>query len=62
MGTLIKNKVWTDFLHAIEQRLNQQSFETWFRSIRFDGCDDANRTFCLRVPNQVVKDCLVNML
>lgn len=56
MGTLTANKVWNEFLHAIEERLNQQSFETWFRSIVFDGCDHANRTFYLRVPNQVVKD------
>jgi chromosomal replication initiator protein len=43
-------------LQAVEKRLNHQSFETWFRSIQFDGYDEADHTLHLRAPNQVVKD------
>ncbi|MFN2596318.1 MAG: chromosomal replication initiator protein DnaA, partial [Pyrinomonadaceae bacterium] len=57
MSTVIENGgVWTNLLHAVEKRLNHQSFETWFKSIQFDGCDQAGQTIHLRAPNQVVKD------
>src|ERR687885_1873574 len=56
MSTVIENRLWSDILHAVEKRLNRQSFETWFRPIRFDGCDDSEQILHLRAPNQVVKD------
>jgi chromosomal replication initiator protein len=56
MSTVIENGVWTNLLQAVEKRLNHQSFETWFRSIQFDGCDQDGHTIHLRAPNQVVKD------
>ncbi|HEX8845727.1 MAG TPA: chromosomal replication initiator protein DnaA [Pyrinomonadaceae bacterium] len=56
MSTVIENRLWSNILHAIEKRLNRQSFETWFRPIRFDGCDDSEQVLHLRAPNQVIKD------
>ena len=56
MSTVIENRLWNDLLHAVEKRLNRQSFETWFRPIRFEGCDNSEQVLHLRVPNQVVKD------
>jgi len=56
MSTVIENRLWSDILHAVEKRLNRQSFETWFRPIRFDGCDDTEQVLHLRAPNQVIKD------
>ncbi len=56
MSTVIENRLWNDILHAVEKRLNRQSFETWFRPIKFDGCDDSEQVLHLRAPNQVVKD------
>src|SRR5919202_6714813 len=57
MSTVIENGVvWTNLLRAVEKRLNHQSFETWFKSIQFDGCDQKEQTIHLRAPNQVVKD------
>ncbi len=57
MSTVIQNSsLWTNILSAVEKRLNRQSFETWFRPIQFEGCDDSEQTLHLRVPNQVVKD------
>lgn len=56
MSTMIENQVWDNILHAVEKRLNRQSFETWIRPIHFDGCDEAEHKLRLRAPNQVVKD------
>jgi chromosomal replication initiator protein len=56
MSTVIENRLWSNILHAIEKRLNRQSFETWFRPIRFDGCDDSEQVLHLRAPNQVIRD------
>src|ERR671939_1023893 len=56
MSTVIENRLWSDILHAVEKRLNRQSFETWFRPIRFDGCDDSEQILHLRAPNQIIKD------
>lgn len=56
MSTVIENRLWSDILHAVEKRLNRQSFETWFRPIKFDGCDNSEQILHLRAPNQVVKD------
>src|SRR3954465_10490835 len=56
MSTMIENRIWDDILHAVEKRLNRQSFETWFRPIRFDGCDNSEQILHLRAPNQVIRD------
>jgi chromosomal replication initiator protein len=56
MSTVVENRLWSDILHAVEKRLNRQSFETWFRPIKFDGCDNSEQILHLRAPNQVVKD------
>ncbi len=56
MSTVVENRVWNNLLQAVEKRLNHQSFETWFRSIQFDGCDERGHVLHLRAPNQVVKD------
>jgi chromosomal replication initiator protein len=56
MSTVIENRLWSNILHAIEKRLNRQSFETWFRPIRFDGCDDSEQVLHLRAPNQIIRD------
>ena len=56
MSTVIENQMWDNILHAVEKRLNRQSFETWIRPIHFDGCDESEHKLHLRAPNQVVKD------
>jgi chromosomal replication initiator protein len=56
MRTSVEDRIWNDLLQAIERRLNRQSFETWFRPIRFEGCDEARHVLRLCAPNQVVKD------
>src|SRR5919107_2348827 len=56
MSTAIENRVWNNLLQAVEKRLNHQSFETWFRSIQFEGYDESDHVIHLKAPNQVVKD------
>ena len=56
MSTIIENQLWGNILHAVEKRLNRQSFETWIRPIHFEGCDEAKHKLHLRAPNQVIKD------
>jgi chromosomal replication initiator protein len=56
MSTVLEDRLWTNILHAVKKRLNRQSFETWFRPIRFDGCDNSEQVLHLRAPNQVIKD------
>jgi chromosomal replication initiator protein len=56
MSTVIETRVWTNLLQAVEKRLNHQSFETWFRSIQFEGYDEDDHVIHLKAPNQVVKD------
>ena len=56
MSTMIENQMWDNILHAVEKRLNRQSFETWIRPIHFGGYDEAEHKLHLRAPNQVIKD------
>ena len=56
MSTMFESQVWNNILHAVEKRLNRQSFETWIRPIHFDGYDETEHKLHLRAPNQVVKD------
>jgi len=52
---LKKTDVWNDILVFVEQRLNRNIFETWFRPIQCEGSDDATGTLHLRA-GQVTKD------
>lgn len=56
MSTVIENRIWNNILHAVEKRLNRQSFDTWIRPIHFDGYDESDHILRLRAPNQVVKE------
>ena len=54
--SLVESDLWDNFLRAIKTKLQGESFETWFRPIRFEGIDVAQRLIRLRAPNQVVQD------
>lgn len=56
MSTAVESRIWQDILHAVERRLNRQSFETWFRPLHFEGYDESEHVLHLRAPNQVFKD------
>lgn len=56
MSTTIDNPFWNDVLQVVGRKLNRQSFDTWFRPIHFESCDESSHVIHLRAPNQVVKD------
>ena len=59
MSTSVETNVWGRILHSLEGRLNQQTFETWFRPIQFERLDSSEHVIHLRAPNQIVKDTVV---
>lgn len=54
--TPIESNLWDNVLRAIKTKLQQESFETWFNPIRFEGVDSVQRLVRLRAPNQAVRD------
>jgi chromosomal replication initiator protein len=48
--------VWDGILGSIKGKLNNETFNTWFNSIRFEAIDDSHRKIRLRAPNRVVRD------
>ena len=52
----VESNLWDNVLRAIKTKLQGESFETWFKPIRFEGVDSARRLVRLRAPNQVVQD------
>ena len=52
----MENNLWDSVLRSIKPKLQNESFETWFNPIRFEGIDDARRCIRLRAPNKVVRD------
>src|SRR6267143_3591165 len=54
--SLVESNLWDNVLRAIKTRLHDESFETWFNPIRFEGIDKAQRVIRLRAPNKVVRD------
>lgn len=54
-GLLEKTDVWNGVLSFVEQRLNKHIFDSWFRPIRFEGCNDDNKTLFISA-GQVTRD------
>ena len=50
--------VWAEVLSKVERRVNRQCFDTWFRPIVFDGCDES--AVHLTVPNENFKRLLLD--
>ena len=56
METFIEEKnVWNNILQSVEKRLNKQIFDSWFRPIQFERCDENQKVLYLRA-GQVTKD------
>ncbi|HKO60675.1 MAG TPA: DnaA/Hda family protein, partial [Pyrinomonadaceae bacterium] len=56
VAAAVENNLWDNVLRSIRPKLQNESFETWFNPIRFEGIDDTRRCIRLRAPNQVVRD------
>jgi chromosomal replication initiator protein len=50
-----KSAVWDETLAHLKTRLNSETYNTWFRPIKFDSVDDARATVSLRA-GQFTKD------
>ena len=49
MGASVENhNIWDSILGSVQKRLNGQIFETWFRPIEFDYCDEENQILHLK--------------
>ena len=49
---------WQPFFHAVQRRLSQQAFETWFRPLRLQR--SPNRVLEIAAPNDVVRDWILS--
>jgi len=59
MNTSVDTDVWGAILLSLKGKLNQQTFETWFRPIQLARLDNVNKSIFLKAPNQVAKDWVV---
>ncbi len=48
------NKVWDSVLSVVERRLNKHIFDSWFRNIQFEGCDERQQVLRLRASSVTV--------
>ena len=56
MVRLVESNFWESLRRTIKTKLHEESFETWFNPISFEGVDPAQRLLRLRAPNSVVRD------
>jgi chromosomal replication initiator protein len=56
MSHVIEGDVWPGILRSIKSKLSQESFDTWFRPLSFEGLDASKRLIQLRAPNAVIKN------
>ncbi len=54
-SSVANRNVWTNVLNSVEQQLNRQIFDAWFRPIKFNGCDEDNKVLHLQA-SQINKD------
>src|SRR5688572_25485225 len=50
---------WRPFFQAVERRLGEQAFETWFRPLRLQRNVD-DRVLRIAAPNDVVRDWILS--
>src|SRR6185295_2948211 len=56
MSHVLEGDVWPGILRSIKSKLSQESFDTWFRPLSFEGLDASKRLIQLRAPNSDVKN------
>src|SRR2546428_5001258 len=56
MNSTADGDVWISILHSIKTNLSQESFDTWFQPVRFEGIDRSEHLMRLCAPNRVVRD------
>ena len=58
--TSVERELWSDCQRAFENRLDGQTFATWFRPLRFERVDHSQHLVYLRAPNHIVRDWVVS--
>lgn len=58
MYTGYQDAQWQPFFQAIQSRLTDQAFETWFRPLRFQRSPQEG-VLRITAPNEVVRDCIL---
>jgi chromosomal replication initiator protein len=56
MLDLRQTDLWDNILGSIKTKLEDESFETWFNPISFEGVDNSRHVIRLRAPNPAVRD------
>jgi chromosomal replication initiator protein len=56
MSLVVDGDVWVGFLHSLQSKLSQESFNAWFQPLQFEGLDTSARLIKLRAPSPVVRD------
>jgi len=56
MSHVSERDVWPGFLRSIQSKLSQESFNTWFRPLAFEGLDESERLIHLRAPSPAIKN------
>jgi len=56
MNHVIERDVWREILRSIKSKLSQESFDTWFQPLAFEGLDQSRRMIRLRAPNSIIKN------
>lgn len=56
MSNVIEGDVWLGILRSIKSKLSQESFNTWFQPLSFEGLDRAQRVVRLRAPTPIIKN------
>jgi chromosomal replication initiator protein len=56
MSQAVEGNVWHGILCSIKSKLSQESFDTWFRPIAFEGIDASRRLIQLQAPTSIIKD------
>ncbi len=55
MNTTARNdNIWNNVLQVVGKRLNKQTFDSWFKHIEFDGCDEENRVMFLKASSVTI--------
>lgn len=60
MLDLRQTDLWDNILGSIKTKLEDESFETWFNPISFEGVDNSRHVIRLRAPNPAVRDWVTN--
>src|ERR1700716_32274 len=56
MSNVLEGNVWQGFVRSIKSKLSQESFNTWFQPLSFEGLDESERVLRLGAPNAIIRN------